>query len=185
MFDFCQRDFFATAIGFGTYWRWRRHDAVLFVLRVSDRTVRMFWRLQHLRQKDMRRSAMLKSLLAATVIAILVGLTSASAQPGYYGQPRFYDYGQYGVHAYGGYGYGYPGYGYGYGYPLVVPRVGVYRRAYRRAYRRWWARYEHRGCPLPTGRSRRRLIFFVIVSEPCSVLVSAARRATALCESPG
>jgi hypothetical protein len=59
----------------------------------------MFWRLQHLRQKDMRRSAMLKLLLAATVIAILLGLPSASAQPGYYGQPRFYDYGQYGVHA--------------------------------------------------------------------------------------
>jgi hypothetical protein len=101
----------------------------------------MFWRLQHLRQKDMRRSAMLKSLLAATVIAILLGLTSASAQPGYYGQPRFYDYGQYGVHAYGGgygygYGYGYGG-GYGYGYPLVVPRAGVYRGYYRRAYRRW------------------------------------------------
>jgi hypothetical protein len=87
---------------------------------------------------------MLKSLLTATVIAILAGLTSASAQPGYYGQPHYGYYG-YGDHTYGGgygygypgYGYGYPSYGYGYGYPLVVPRVGVYRRAYRRAYRRW------------------------------------------------
>ena len=84
---------------------------------------------------------MLKSLLAAAVIVTLLGLTSASAQPGYYGQPRFYDYGQYGDHTYGygyGYGYGYSGgYGYGYGYSLVVPRVGVYRGHYRRAYRRW------------------------------------------------
>ena len=83
----------------------------------------------------------LKSPVAATVIVILLGLTSASAQPGYYGQPYYGGFFGYGDHTYGGgYGYGYGG-GYGYGFPLVVPRVGVYRghyrRAYRRAYRRW------------------------------------------------
>ena len=79
---------------------------------------------------------MLKSPVAATVIVILLGLTSASAQPGYYGQPYYGGFFGYGDHTYGGgYGYGY-GYGGGYGYGLGVYR-GHYRRAYRRAYRRW------------------------------------------------